>query len=303
MKKGPLLILITCVFWGLTPLYWKAFVEVNGFFILANRLIWSCILTAGIIMFIRLNDKWMDAVRDTKLRWMLFAAAWFGFGNWALYLYAVYNNRLIDASLAYFLNPIMSILVGYVFFRERLSRPQWLAVALAAFGVLVFAISTHTIPWLALAIGACWTAYGAIKKNVDTDSTISFNIESIFLSVPMLFVYFNFVQSGEGANIGLWTWLLLPTTGLVTIIPQILYSEGVKTTDYSMTGMLMYINPVLQMTIGILIFGEAFTHIHAVMFGFIWSALILYAFSSWQLRPVETDLRVQPVNKDGKRHE
>lgn len=287
MNKGPFLVLTTYIFWGLLPVYWKFLANINAFFILSNRIIWSFVFTALLVtVFRRYRKEAKQAFADKTIRNTLFLASFLGLINWGSYIYAVSSNHVLDASLAYYLNPILSIIIAASVFREHLSLAQWSAVALATFGVLYSVWESHQLPWLALIIGGSWAVYGAIKKNIRLEGVVSLQIEMAFMLLPMLVLATYFLQTNATGGVAGWQWLLLPTTGIVTAVPLIFYANGIKTTDYSLAGLLMYVNPTLQLLCGVWLFGEAFTKTHAVTFAFVWSALLLYALSSFFSKPL-----------------
>lgn len=280
MNKGPFLVLATYIFWGLLPIYWKLLSGLDAFFILSNRIIWSFVLTTCIVMLTRLRKEAFHALKNKKVRKALIVASLLGLLNWGSYIYAVNNNHVLDASLAYYLNPILSILIGASVFREQLNSAQWLAVGLATAGVCYSIWDSHQIPWLALIIGGSWAVYGAIKKNIFLTGIVSLQIEMLFMVLPMLIFAAYIIQTNDTGGIATWQWLLLPTTGIVTAVPLIFYANGIRTTDYSLAGLLMYVNPTLQLLCGVWLFGEEFTKTHAVTFGLVWVALVLYGASS-----------------------
>ena len=197
----------------------------------------------------------------------------------------IVTGHVIDASLAYYLIPLMSILIGCCFFRESLSGLQKLAVVLATVGVLYAVVSYGVVPWLALIIGGSFAAYGAVKKTVTVDGVTSLAVECLWMLVPALVMMIWLWAQGQTAAAGetmvWWQWLLLPTTGIVTALPLFVFGKGIQTTSYSLSGILMYVNPPLQLLCGVFLFHEAFTRTYAVMFAFVWAAVVLYLASAW----------------------
>jgi chloramphenicol-sensitive protein RarD len=284
-NRGPWLVLLTYLLFGVLPIYWKFLTGVNAYFILCNRVVWSLVFALILLALWRHLDQVGRALRDRKLCLTLTVSGALLVLNWGSYIVAINTHHVIDASLAYYLNPIMSIFIGSLVFREPLTGLQKLSVAVAALGVGYAIVSYHMIPWLALIIGGSFAVYGAVKKTVRVDGMTSLGMETLFMLVPAL-VFAAFLIAGGhtgGADQALTMreWLLLPTTGIVTALPMIIYSQGIRTTSYSLAGMLMYINPTMQLACGIFVFGEAFTRVYAVMFVFVWAAVILYLLSGW----------------------
>ena len=179
----------------------------------------------------------------------------------------------------------MSILIGCCFFKESLSGLQKLAVVLATVGVLYAVLSYGVVPWLALIIGGSFAAYGAVKKTVTTGGVTSLAVECLWMLVPalgmMIWLWAQGQTAAAGETMVWWQWLLLPTTGIVTALPLFVFGKGIQTTSYSLSGILMYVNPTLQLLCGVFLFHEAFTRTYAVMFAFVWAAVVLYLASAW----------------------
>ena len=262
-NKGPLYVLTCYVIWGLLPIFWKLLAQVDSLYVLASRIVWSMVLTGGILLLRRDRLAGVRAAFRDRREWGLLAAA----GcvvcvNWGVYIWAVANGHMIDSSLAYYMNPILAILLGTVLFRERLTKLQWLAVAVTFAGLVITVIRYRQIPWIALVIGGSFAVYGALKKQVRSDAAVSTFVETLTLAPFALVLIFWMEAHGTGAA-GVrsgWQWLLLPVSGVVT-------------------GILMYINPTMQLLLSVALYGEAFTATHAILFGFVWTGLILYLIS------------------------
>lgn len=279
-NKGPWLVFFCYLLWGILPVYWKLLVTVDSYMILANRVVWSLVFAVILLALLRQMSALKQALKDRRLMRVLLITGVLIVVNWGSYIIAVNTDHVIDASLAYYLNPLMSILIGCFFFKEQLTGLQKLAVVLAAVGVLYAVISYGVVPWLALIIGGSFAAYGAIKKTVSIDGITSLAIECLWMLVPSLimlgWLFANGQTAASGAAIAWWQWLLLPTTGIITGAPLVFFAKGIQTTSYSLSGILMYINPTLQLLCGVFLFHEAFTSIYAVMFAFVWAGVALY---------------------------
>ena len=282
---GPFLVFLCYFLWGILPVYWKWLVEVDSLVILGNRVVWSLAFSLLMLLILRQWRHLRAALADRKTRWTLLVSGVLIIVNWGSYIIAVNTGHVIDASLAYYLNPLMSILIGRFVFRESLSGLQKLAVVLATVGVLYAVVRMGVVPWLALIIGGSFALYGAIKKTVTVDGVTSMAVECLWMLLPALLMLGWLFSQGQTAAAGevvaWWQWLLLPTTGIVTAVPLFVFGKGIQTTSYSLSGILMYVNPTLQLLCGIFLFHEAFTQVYAVMFAFVWSAVALYLVSAY----------------------
>lgn len=284
MNRGAACVLGCYVMWGLLPIFWKQLSAVDSLYVLATRAIWAFLIT-GVILALR-RDRFAgvrDVLRSKKERLQLTVSGWAICVNWGLYIWAVSHDRILDSSLATYLNPILAIALGALVFREKLSRLRWLAVAIAAFGFLIATLRYGQIPWLALAISSSFTLYGAVKKSVKTDSVTATFYETMILMpfAVALVVWMEFRGTGAAGILHGWQWLLLPMSGLVTGLPLVLFSSGLKTTPMTLAGILMYINPTLQLLVSVGMYHEAFTTTHAILFVFVWVGLALYLVSGF----------------------
>lgn len=277
-KKGIAAVTGCYLLWGVLPVYWKLLDQVDPVYILSSRILWSLVFCGLIILLMNKGRMIGDVFRDKKEFWMLFACGILISINWGVYIYAVNTGHIIESSLAYYMNPIISIAIGTVAFREKLDLIQWLSVGIAVFGVMISVLHYGQVPYLALSIGLPFSVYGALKKKVKADGEVSIFVETLCMA-PFAFLYILHGElSGNGA-FGLLegAWLfLLPLCGVVTTIPLALFAQGVKHTPLTLSGILMYINPTLQLAIGIFVYRESFTLSDAVTFGFVWIALLLF---------------------------
>ena len=221
-KKGALYVLSCYILWGLLPVFWKQLSAVHSLYILASRILWSLVLTAVILLLRRNRFASVRAVFRDRKEWKLLTLAGFVVCvNWGMYIWAVNNGHILDSSLAYYMNPILAILIGTAVFREKLSRLQWTAVLVAFTGLVIAVIRYREIPWVALIIGGSFAVYGALKKKVRSDSVTSTFIETLTLAPAFLIVLICMEKRGIGAMGVLegWQWLLLPISGVVTTVP------------------------------------------------------------------------------------
>ena len=289
MNKGPLYVTGCYVLWGLLPIFWKALSSLNPIYILACRIFWSLIFCAVIITINHDWDKIKTIFTNKKQLLTIVICSLLITFNWGSYIWAVNSNHILDSSLAYYMEPIVVIFIGAMFFKERLSRLQWLSVAFAALGVIIPIVYYGEFPFIALAMAGCFAIYGALKKNLSINSTVSIFMETLF-TTPLAIVFIIYMEiQGQGALATLSGWqnLLLPLSGIVTSIPLILFAKGLQTTSYNLSGILMYINPTMEMLVGMLIYQERFTSVQTLTFAFVWCAVIIYLISMWQHRSIK----------------
>lgn len=287
MKTGVALVLLSHTVWGLLPVFWKLLAAMDPVLILAERVLWSLLAAFALLSSGGRLNEIGKLLRDRSQTGYLAACGLLICGNWGLYVYAVNSGRILDSSLAYYLSPILSILIGSAFFRERLGPLQWLSVALAAAGVAVPAFLSGRFPWLSLAIGALFSAYGAMKKRVKGRAELSLFMEMLPVA-PFALAFIVLLElRGGGATAVLsgWRLLLLPLAGVVTAAPLLLFSSGVRHVPYSVSGMLTFISPTLQLLIGALIYREPVTPASLLTFALAWAALVLFFAGNRANRP------------------
>ena len=282
LQKGPLNVLACYLCWGMLPLFWATLSSVGAFAVLGYRILFSLVF---ISLYLLLTGHWQDA-RDllqdkTECRRILYASLAV-FVNWGGYIWAVNAGRVVDASLAYYMNPILSIPIGAIFFKEKLTGLQWLAVGLMTAGIAITAMRYGQIPWLALLIGGSFVIYGLLKRGVTSNAAVSLFGESLFVMplVLVCIIWCEWTGTGAVGNLSGAQWLLLPAAGVVTAVPLLFFSRGIKTTSNTLTGILMLINPTMQLLVGVLLMDSEFTDSHAILFAFIWSGLALFLTGS-----------------------
>lgn len=280
MNKSTLAVAASYIIWGILPVFWKLLAQVNSIYVLLSRILWSLVVSAIAVLLMK---KWKTAAKallDKTVRNRLLICGLLISFNWGAFIWCVMNGRLLDCSLAYYINPIIAIVLGFAAFKERLSALQWGSVALAVAGVAIPALSGGSFPLLALLIGTSFAVYGAVKKKVDLPGDVTTFIETLLVSPAVLAAIIYMEANGEGAvlNGALtgWRLLLLPAAGIVTYIPLVLYSQGVRGTPMALSGILMYINPTIQFLIGVLFYKEALTTSWIITFCFVWGALVLF---------------------------
>lgn len=286
LKKGPLCVLICYILWGLLPVFWKTLAAVDSVYVLACRILWSLLLVTGVLLAGRRFSAVGAVMQNRRELGRLVLAGIFICINWGVFIWAVNSGHMLDSSLAYYMNPILSILLGTLFFREKLTPMQWLAVGVTFTGLVVTVIRYGKIPWIALIIGGSFAIYGALKKGVQSEAAVSMFFETAVLA-PFALAFALWAESRSSGAIGVlhgWQWLLLPLAGLVTTVPLLFFAYGIKETPMSLSGILMYINPTLQLLMSVLVFHEEFTLTHGILFGFVWTGLVLYVVSGMRNR-------------------
>lgn len=268
--------------WGSLPLYIRAMQHVGALELLAHRILWS-VPTA--ILLIALAANWKDAkaaFNGANLKWLALSGLLIG-ANWAIYIWAVNAGRTMEASLGYYINPLVNVLFGMLIFSERLRTAQWAAVGIAAIGVGIMAIAFGHVPYVALALCITFALYSVIRKKVAVDSRAGFLVEVALLApvAAVWLVWFATTQpGGRWVGEGAWDILLLAAAGPITAVPLILYALAAKRLKLSTVGMMQYIGPTLQFLIALFVFHETFTPSHALAFGFIWLALVVFTADS-----------------------
>jgi chloramphenicol-sensitive protein RarD len=275
--------------WGLLPLYLKLLQAVPVLQVTAHRLVWGCAF-ALIWLAIRreLPHVW-TALRDSRIRWRLCLSAMLISINWITYVYGIANERVVETSLGYFINPLVNVLIGVVVLAERLNRAQWTAVAIAAMGVSYLTWNAGHPPWIALTLAFSFALYGLVRKVVQVDALAGFASETLVL-LPVGIGYLIWCELGGVGSIGHLSPsinALLVLGGPLTAIPLVLFAFGARRIPYSTVGLLQYIGPTIQLILAILVFHEPFSHERAIGFSLIWTALAIYAIDGlWRSRKV-----------------
>ena len=278
----------TFVVWGLTPLYWHLLKTVPSLQIVAHRVVWSAVLVVAWLAW-KQGRGWLRAgLARPRAAWMLsLSTVLIGF-NWSLYIWAVNAGHVIETSLGYFINPLLNVVLGVLFLRERLSAWQWLSVGIAALGVLWLTVNHGGLPWIALLLALSFGLYGLLRKLLAIDAVSGQGIENMFLFLPALALLAWGETNGSGGFFDGWGWYLdtlLILGGVVSALPLIGFAYAVRRVPLSVVGLMQYIAPTLQFLIGALVFHEAFDRDRAIGFVFIWVALAIFVLDSvWRTR-------------------
>ena len=268
--------------WGISPIYWKALRAVPAFEIILHRMVWSFFFLVPLILVMRRWTDFIDALKNYRtLLTLLFTALIIG-ANWLLYIWAVNNDNLLQASLGYYINPLVNVVLGMVFLKERLRPPQILAVLLAAAGVLYLTIYYGEFPWIALALAVSFGLYGLIRKIAPVGSLAGLTVETLLLSIPAL-IYLLYIDSqGVGTifRVNLKLDLLLMGCALATAIPLLFFTLGARRLYLTTVGLLQYIAPSCMFLLAVFLFREPLVKAQVVTFIFIWTALAIYSTDS-----------------------
>ncbi|MES2489892.1 MAG: EamA family transporter RarD [Pseudomonadota bacterium] len=268
--------------WGLFPLYWRLLSSVPPTQIMAHRIVWCAALVGGFLTLSKGPLWWREVTAQPRLLAMLCGSALMISVNWWLYIWAVNAGHIVETSLGYFINPLLSVVLGVVVLRERLSTLQWAAVAVASAGVAYLTLSLGSFPWISLTLAASFGAYGLLRKLAVVPAVDGLAIESSLLLLPAIGFLLMTESQGLGnfGHASLGTSALLVLSGVVTALPLVLFAYGARRIPLATVGFLQYIAPTLQLLLGVFVFHETFTHTHLVGFAFIWAALGIYMLDS-----------------------
>ncbi|MDR2871671.1 MAG: EamA family transporter RarD [Xanthomonadaceae bacterium] len=297
-RKGLAAATAAYAFWGTVPLYWHLLKAVPSAQIIAHRIVWSTVLVVGWLMF-RDGLGWLRRVRMQPRAMVILGlcGAVIAF-NWGLYIWAVNAGHVVETSLGYFINPLISVLLGVMVLHERLHAIQWVAVGLAFIGVAWLTWSAGSPPWIALGLAFSFGLYGLMRKIVAVEAVSGLGIESLYLFLPALAFVLWSENGHDGHFIGGWGWkndLLLICSGAVSAVPLIAFAYGVRRITLSLAGLLQYIAPTLQLLLGVWFFHESFGRDRALGFAAIWAGLVLFAGANlwWMFKKRLTGLRAR----------
>lgn len=269
--------------WGLFPLFFKQIASVDAFEVVLHRTVWSMVFVVGVLS-VRRQWAWLTtALRQPRVLATFAASATLLACNWLVYVWAVSNDHVLDASLGYFILPLMNVAMGYVVLKERPRRGQWLAVAVAACGVLWLTWQGGRMPWVALILATTFGIYGLLRKLGALGALEGLTLETLLLTPFAAAVLLYWTYGGQGVLADtpsvLWFWLLL--AGPITAIPLWLFAAGARRVPLSTMGVLQYISPSLQLLLGVVLYGEPFGGARALGFCLIWLALAIYTIEGW----------------------
>ncbi|MCK4449194.1 MAG: EamA family transporter RarD [Anaerolineae bacterium] len=278
-KSGVLSAVGAYALWGLLPIYWKAVQTVPALEIICHRMVWSFAFVALLLIWKR-RWEWLQQVRNRPVTLITFLGTSSILAlNWFIYIWAVNAGHIVDTSLGYFINPLLSVLLGVLFLGERLRLWQWISVGIAACGVSYLTLSHGTFPWIALGLATTFGFYGLLRKTAPLDALEGFSLETTFLFLPALgyLLYLERMGTASFGHTMALTNILIALSGVVTALPLILFAYAAKRVTLATVGILQYIAPTGQFLLGVLVYGETFTQPRMVGFSVIWIALFIYS--------------------------
>jgi chloramphenicol-sensitive protein RarD len=304
MKKGILFALMGYAIWGFFPLYFKTLQAAPAFQIMAHRVVWSFLLLAAIVVIRRGTRELLAALTPQIV--LQYAIAGFLLAiNWVTYVWAVNSGFVVEASLGYFINPLVSVLLGVVFLKERLRPLQWLPVLLAAVGVTYLTLSMGKLPWISLVLAFSFGLYGLTKKITPLNSLHGLTMETgaVFLPALGFLIYEQLRGVGAFGSGDPGFSLLLASTGIATAVPLLFFSSGTRVVPLTTIGLLQYVTPTTQFLLGVLVFKEPVSSDKMIGFVIIWIALVLFTGENLlriRPRPIRRDVQPLsgPVNRD-----
>ena len=286
-KSGILFAIGAYIIWGIFPIYWKLIEDVNSMEVLLNRIIWSFVMT---FILIGLIGKLSALRADCEYLWKnkkqllsLFAASLIISVNWFTYIWAVQNGHILQTSLGYYMNPLLSILFGVLFFREKLSKAVLVSVAIATIGVLYMVWTAGVIPWVALVLAFSFATYGVLKKQIQLDALRGLAIETALI-VPLALIAYAYLASTTPTSlfqVDTKTNVLLILSGIATALPLIFFAKGAQSMPLYMLGFIQFLAPTISFMLGVFLYKEPFDNTQLVTFIFIWTAVLLFSISTY----------------------
>lgn len=287
MSNGPLLAALAYILWGIFPVYIKQVAQVPSLEMVAHRSVWSLVFMLGLLAVLR-RFAWLPPlVREPRVLGAFLLSALLLSANWLVYVWAVAHERLLDATLGYFINPLLNVMLGYTVLHERPRPWQWAAVGLAALGVLWLALGAGQFPWIALVLASSFGLYGLLRKTATLGALEGLTLETLLLAPLTGALLLWFMLSGQGAFArGDWsTDLWLIAGGPFTAIPLLLFAAGARRVSMATLGLLQYLGPTIGFLLGVFVYHEPFDPRRGLGFGLIWAGLLVYSGESlWRLR-------------------
>jgi chloramphenicol-sensitive protein RarD len=283
MSRGILYALLAYTLWGLFPLYFYHLADVGAFEIVLHRVVWSLLFLFALLAWLK-RWHWLPPLRgQPRVLAASCASALLLAVNWTLYVWAVTHGGVLDASLGYFINPLVNVLLGFVFLRERLRPGQWVAVALAAAGVVWLAARGPAVPWIGLAIALSFGVYGLLRKTAALGAIEGLTLETMLLAPLALAVLLWWTWQGKGGfthhDASTLAWLV--GVGPLSSVPLLLFAAGARRIPMATLGLLQYVSPTLQLMLGVWLFHEPLAGARLAGFALIWIALAVYSVEGW----------------------
>ena len=284
-QKGLLYALCCYLLWGLFPLYWYPLTHsgIDAGQLLAQRIVWSALFSVVLVAVFKQTHVLLDALRRPKTL-LVFTCSATAIGlNWLIFLWAISNNHVLEASLGYFISPLFSMLLGRLFFNEHFNRIQLAAIVLAAIGIFWLALPAGQVPWVALLLTLTFGLYGLLRKTAPLDALPGLALETLLL-LPFALAYLGWLaQQGQLVFVSLPPLLLatLIGSGIVTTVPLLLFAAGARRISMSDLGIIQYVSPTIQFLLGLFLFGEAFDVSRFIGYGGVWPGVAVYSFGFW----------------------
>lgn len=270
--------ILAYLIWGVVPIFWRELASVDSAEIVAHRMVWSCLMSVVLVICLRQWREFKKLLSQGRVLAHLLAGSILISINWGIYIWAVNHDHIVQASMGYFINPLINVLFGVLFFRETMRRNQALAIFLAFLGVAYLIFVHGEIPYIALSLAVTFACYGAVKKTIHVPATHGMAVETGLLILPALvfLLYLQWTGVGQfGADVRIDTLLVLG--GLVTLTPLVLFAMAAQKISMTALGMTQYIGPTLQLIIGVGLYNEAFGPERQIAFGLIWAGLFIYS--------------------------
>ncbi|MGL5808911.1 MAG: EamA family transporter RarD [Nocardioides sp.] len=286
LRQGLVYGLAAYAMWGLLPLYWPLLRPADAFEILGHRVIWSLIGVLALVLALRRRERLREIWRNPRTRITLACAAVLVTGNWAIYIWGVTNQRVIETALGYFISPLFLVLLGVVVLGERLRRWQWAALSLVALAIVVIALDYGRLPWVALGLVGSWGCYGLVKKHAGLGGVESLTFETL-LATPAAVALLAFLHQRGDAEFGHHGWghaLLVASSGIATALPLLFFAEAATRVPLSTLGLMQYLAPTIQFLLGVFWFGEPMPPSRLIGFALVWTALALFTAESLRHR-------------------
>ncbi len=286
-RDGTLYAIAAYLIWGLFPIYWKQLSDVPALQLIGHRIIWSFVFLAVILAVTRQSRQLLNALNAHVFRTYLVAAVLISI-NWFVYVWAITNGFIVEASLGYFINPLLSVLFGVVLFGEKLRLLQWIPIAMAAIGVAYLTFALGRLPWLALTLAVTFGLYGVVKKTAPLSSLFGLTVETGILFIPAAtyLAYCEITGSGMFLHVPMVENLLMLGGGVITAVPLLLFASATTRVPLATIGVLQYLTPSLQFLIGVLIYLEPLPLPKVIGFGIVWTALLVFWLEGfWAGRP------------------
>ncbi|NHN33418.1 EamA family transporter RarD [Paenibacillus agricola] len=284
MKQGIIYAVFSYLTWGLLPLYWRIFTAMPAWEILAHRIVWSFVFVAILVTFAKQWKQLKGVVANRRSRIAVVLCSLLISLNWLLFIWAVNNHQVLETSLGYYMNPLISVLLAVVFLKERLSPGQWFSILLAGSGVLIMAIQYGHIPWIAIALAVSFALYGLAKKAAKLDILLGLTWETIVV-LPISLGYLLYIQAqgtSTFTDLSGTSVVLLMLSGVATALPLFWFAKATKLLPLSLVGFIQYIAPTTSLLLAIFLFNEPFTQWQLISFSLIWLSLIVYTLASFK---------------------